>query len=172
MKLKYLAGILVLAATPFAVQAAPQAANFGYSHVEGGFADFDVQDGLFIGGSFGFTPNIHAVATFYSLDVTDITIVGAGYHTGIANNLDAYGEVKFVDVDTDDGLGLTGGVRFAVAPQFEIGGGLNYYNFDAGSETNLFVNGAFTFQKNLAIIAEFESGDILDKFQVGVRYDF
>lgn len=177
MKLKYLAGIIVLAATPFAAQAATQASNFDYSHVEAGFADFDEESGLFVGGSYSFTSNIHAVASFYSLDNIDIMEVGAGYHTGFTNQLDGYAEVKLISLSSgpfdEDGLNVKGGARFAVQPNVEIGGGLSFYSFDnLDSETNLFVNGAFTFAKNLAVVAEFESGDVMDHLQVGVRYDF
>lgn len=164
---------LALLCLSLVLPCATQAANFGYSHVEGGYADYDDENGLYVGGRFAFRPDWHVVAEFNSLDNLDITELGAGYHTAIADKLDAYGQIKYVDIDFDDGLGLTGALRFALDPRFELAGGLNYYNFDrVDSETNLFVRGAFTFADNLAFVMEVENGDLLDKLQLGVRYDF
>lgn len=164
--MKKLIALSLLALAPFAAQAA------NYDYVEGGYADFDYDDGIFVGGSFDVAPNIRILGEFNSLDNLDITELGVGYHTGVADKVDVYGDLKFVDIDADDGLGLTGGVRFAVAPRFELGGGINYYNFDSGSETNIFVNGLFRIADRLDIMLEVEDGDVLDKMQLGVRYNF
>lgn len=168
--MKAMIALAILALSPFAVQAA----NFDYTYVEGGYADFDTTDGLWVGGSYAFTSNIHAVADLYSLDNADITELGIGYHTAVADRVDVYGNIKFVDIDVVDGLGLEGGVRFAVAPRFELGGGLRYYSFDDpfDSETNLFVRGAFDVANNLAISLEVESGDIMDRMLLGARFSF
>lgn len=180
MKVKFIFGALLLVTAPLGFAA--QTSNFDYNYASVGFADFDETDGLFIDGSFDVAPNINIVGNLYSLDNMDITEFGAGYHTGIDQKIDAYGEIKYVsyEIDTgspiigsieDDGLALTGGIRFAVAPKIEIGGGVNHYSFE-DSETNLFVNGAFAITNKFSIVAEFESGDVFDKFQVGARYYF
>lgn len=174
MKIRHVACALALTLAPLAVQAAPapKAANFDYTYVEGGYADFDPgsQDGLWVGGRYGITPEIHVLGEFYSLDDLDLTEFGVGYHMPIAQKLDLYADAKFVDLDFDDGFGLTGGVRFAATPEFELGGGINYYNL-TDSETQLFMNAAYTVGNNIAVILEIEDGDLFDKTVLGVRID-
>ncbi|HET9679775.1 MAG TPA: outer membrane beta-barrel protein [Gammaproteobacteria bacterium] len=165
--------LAMLALTPFAAQAS----NFSYSYVEGGYADFDDTDGLWVGGGYEFMPNFHVVGDLYSLDEADIMEVGVGYHTAISDKADVYGNLKLVNFEVgpfdDDGLGLEGGVRFALAPRFELGGGIRYYSFDEfDSESNLFVRGAFDVASNLAISLEVETGDIMDKMLLGARLSF
>jgi hypothetical protein len=177
-----------LAALPFAAQAD----GFDYTYVEGGYLSsstnaglFDVDgDGLGLRGSFGLNDTLNLFAD-YSTEDFDFGIdqsafdVGAGGHWGLKDNLDFVGELAWIKVETDfqngsaddDGLGLSGGLRYRANDKFELQGMLNYVDV-SDSDTSFGFTGRYYLSKSLALGAGLllNGGDTA--WNIGVRASF
>jgi hypothetical protein len=176
-----------LAALPFAAQAD----GFNYTYVEGGYisADmdagpFDVDgDGLGIRGSLGLNDTLNLFADYASQDFDfgiDMTRydIGAGGHWGINNDLDFVGELAWVKVDldgsasgSDDGLGLSGGLRYRATDKVELQGMLHYVDL-SDSDTSFGINGRYYISKSFAIGGGLLFNDGDTSWNIGVRANF
>ena len=82
-----------------------------------------------------------------------------------------------IDVDTpsgsanDTGIGLTGGIRGLITPQFEVRGAVNHINVDS-SDTYLELAGDYYFTPNVAAGLSIDFGGDTDAWTIGARWYF
>jgi hypothetical protein len=178
-----------LAALPFAAQADN---NFDYTYVEGGYLSsstdagpFDVDgDGLGIRGSLGLNETLNLFADYTTEDFdfgvdSSVFDVGAGGHWALKDNLDFVGELAWIKVETDfqngsaddDGLGLSGGLRYRANDKVELQGMLNYTDV-ADADASFGFSGRYYLSKAFAIGAGLLLNDGDTAWNIGVRASF
>lgn len=178
--------ILLLLAGGSAFAQAPQEPALGYNFAELRFVDVDVNggDGLKLGGSFRFSGNWLAVGSLTRLnfnnDVDSTTLeLGAGYVWPYRPDWDFLANVRIIRTDVDfpfgsaddTGVGLTGGVRGLIAPQFEVRGAVQHVSVD-DSDTYLELAGDYYFTPNVAAGLSIEFGGDVDAWTIGARWYF
>lgn len=125
-------------------------AYFPSAEIDTGSGGGDIDgDGFQLRGMLPVHENIFVFAEFESLNYdfdVDTTrfAVGAGGHWPLSNNLDIVGRLGFgryeVDVgpfdDDDTGIIIGGRLRGMITPQFELEGGVEYYQVEVGGIDN------------------------------------
>ena len=112
----------------------------------------------------------------------DLTLLegGVGLHHPLSRDTDlvAIGGMVFAEVDAgpfeddDSGISLTGGVRSRVAPQFEVGGYLNYADYLGDGDILLTGEGLLHVTPNLSLAASLGISDDYDVVTLGARWNF
>ena len=141
------AGVLVLMALACSAAVAQEP---GYGYIEGGYLQVDPDDfsgsgdNWYLLGSMGFLKHFHASAKYVSGDYADnvdlsIWQFAAGWHGLLGEKADVVAEATWtdqeIDNDSDDGAGLTAGVRWRMVKMFELDGFAHWTDFgDAGSQ--------------------------------------
>ncbi len=176
-----------------------QAAELGYTYVEAGYAETELDDvdadgeGYFVAGSVALAPNWHIVADYATADLdagggpvdvdVDTLSVGFGYNYPINERADFIGRLLYVqsdfEIDTpgasiegdDDGYGLQARLRGEVVERLELEGGIDYVDL-GDEETTLVVEGRYFLTDRLAIGAALESGDDATAYGVALRLEF
>jgi hypothetical protein len=165
-------------------QSADQPA-LSYSFGELRYIDIDNGgDGFELGGSFQFDSNWFGVARFSSYDLGrnvdgSSFEIGAGYIFPFQQDWDIQVNARIIraEVDTsggsvdDTGIGLLGGLRGLIAPQFEVRGNLHYINVN-DSDVFLEVAGDWYFTPQFAAGLSVEFGGDVDVWTLGARYFF
>lgn len=136
----------------------------------------DDWEGLGLRGSLPVHPGFYAAAEFYitSLDDIDRTdfALGAGYHFPLNRNTDFFGQLDYVNVDTDvaddDGLRVGAGVRSMVAEQLEVRGAVRYLDVTDG-ELILELGAQYNFTPGWAAFIEVSEGDDVGGSMIGLR---
>ena len=183
MRILIILALLLVHGAAFA-QSADQAAlsyTFGelrYLDVDGG------GDGFELAGSFQFDSNWFGVANIASYDLGrnvdgSSFEIGAGYIFPFQDDWDFQANARFIraEVDfpggsvSDTGIGLLGGVRGLIAPQFEVRGNLHYVNVD-DSDVFLEIAGDWYFTPQFAAGLSIEFGGDVDLWTLGARYYF
>jgi hypothetical protein len=157
------------------------------SYTFGEFRYVDVDnggDGFELGGSFQFTNNWVGVASFSSLDFNNnvdgnIFEIGASYVMPLRSNWDMQYNARLIrtEVDTpfgdanDTGIGIFGGVRGLIVPDFEIRGNVHYVNVDE-SDVYMEFGGDWHFTPQFAAGLTVEFGGDFDLWTIGARYFF
>jgi hypothetical protein len=188
MKLtKVVLGSLMLAVTPLAAQAE----DMSYSYVDAAYVetDFDAigpsADGFGLRGSVGFAGNFFVFGEFSSQSVGGVDLdqmaAGIGGHYGLADNLDLFGRLGWMQLEVsagpidldDDGYLADLGLRGRVGDAVELEGGARYTDFsDGGDDTAVFFGGRFHFNETWALGAEYQSGDDISTILAYVRASF
>lgn len=132
-------------------------------------------DGIRIGGSLLFQPNLFGVATLTAVDELDQLDFGVGLRHPISSRTELVGILGLIwadtDADDDTGISLTGGVRSLVGPQFEVGGYVGYAEiFDEGDIT-LTGEGLLHVTRELALVASLGFSDDYDIITLGARWN-
>ena len=188
MKLKTLGGLVAaLVAVP-----GVSLAQFNYSYVDLDYV-FDVEfgsldgDGFAIGGQFEVAETFFIGAAYedYSLDIDGLDInvdseileVFGGYFHNLNEQLDFVATFGWVDLEIgngdDDGLSLSGGVRYAINSDIEVDAMLEHVNYDeGGSDTGVALRGRYYFNEDFAVSAQFDLGKDIETFRIGIRYQF
>jgi len=190
MQRRILSGLAALAA---ALPLASHADVMSYSYAELGYVDtkldgqgFDVDgDGLALRGSLPVTPDFFVFAGYQDLNFdfdVDLSVleVGGGGHWPLSDKIDIIGKLGIVkaeadvgNFDEDDtGFLLGARVRGAVAPKFELEGGVDYRNIDVGDETTLVVEGRYFFMQQLAGGVSVALGNDITSLGLNVRWTF
>lgn len=118
--------------------------GLSYNYAEVRFVDRELDagpdgDGFLVGVSYEVAPQILVTASYDDLDYgrhgdASTLSIGGGYVHPLQDKIDvvAYASLLHVDGDFDDdtGIGLAGGVRALVAPQFEVRATGNYVDVD------------------------------------------
>lgn len=163
-----------------------------YNLVEGTYAFADIEgfdgDGFGVRGSYGFTPNIHAVAGFQSLDFDfgsklKNLYLGAGYNWSLNDSWDLIGTATFEQQKilgaSETGWGLGAGARGRVGTSVELNAGVKYTDIgDFGDAFTFVAGGRYYFTPMFAVGAEFNKLDLGDAdadgeaWVISVRYDF
>jgi hypothetical protein len=141
-------------------------------------------DGVKLGGSLQFDPQLFGVASLTSLGDrgVDLTYLdfGLGFRSALQSDVDLVliGGLVFAQIDTpggdddDTGLSLTGGVRGIATPQIEYGAYANYTSvFDDGDLT-LTGEGLLHLNRNLALAASLGLSDDATTLTFGARWSF
>jgi len=163
----------------------PKPSSLNYDFVELRFVDVDGGgDGFRLNGSYRATGNWLLVGGVTLLDFgsnvdTTTLELGGGYVWPYRDGWDLVANARIVriDVDTpagsadDTGLGLTGGVRGMLAPNFELRGFVNHINLD-NSDTYLELAGDYYFTQRFVAGLSLEFAGDSDSWTVGARWYF
>jgi opacity protein-like surface antigen len=103
--------------------------------------------------------------------------VGAGWNTGLADNVDLLIEGEFLSTDiaantTNTGWGANAGLRFQLAPMFELDGIVSHTDVNSQTENTLGLRGQLGIDKYWHVYASYANNSDYDTFMIGVRYDF
>lgn len=163
-----------------------------YTYVQGGYQYLDIDDldidgdGWFVGGSFGITERLHLLADYsdlgldFGFDVSTLRL-GIGGHLPLDQGVHLVGEAGYVraKVDhrfgdfTDDGLFVSGGVRWMATDRVELNALLNYVDLDdSGNDTSVSGGILYNLTPELALGANVTLGDDSTGYTVGLRYYF
>lgn len=180
-----------LLALALGASATASAADFSYNYIEGGYAEVDNGDGLFVDGSHDIAPHIALAGGVFlgsvdpSVDVTELEF-GAVYHQPLKSNLGFNAGLKLLRVsvdlpswakgwgakDSDTGLVANAGLRFRVQPKIDLEGNLKLVSNDmiddglgADLGARFYVDPRLSLSAGLAVDTEF------DGIVLGARYD-
>ncbi len=182
---------LVLLCTPAWVGAEKE---LNYNYVQGQLAWYPSADlakssqdylGIDMRGSYQILPDYPEFFAFgelqYLTDDADLTNFhfGGAYRGEIHEQTDFYGglTIEYTKFDWDNGddsdiaLGLRGGVRHILTPDWELGGQLRLITGDY-DYVGLRGNAQYALQENLGLVMELDLYDGELGFQGGVRYNF
>ena len=161
--------LMVVLLTPALAMAQDEAPKWGY--IEGGWIDFDPDDGVsddgwFAGGSMKLGKNFHLVAEYDDIGLYSFWDAGGGWHGLLGEKADLYAQVVWsnITVDEDDidesGYEIQGGVRWKIIKWFELKGQLNWvdYGGDVGDETTGEIGALFLFGR-FGVGLDWETGD-------------
>jgi hypothetical protein len=183
-------GALCVPAAAFAQGASRPTSGFNYSYVELEYADmeFDVPggdidgDGFTLKGSFELQGPWLAFASYGQADLDfgldlDTWTIGAGYVHSLQDDLDLIGRVMYIKQDfdlpgaDDDGLGISGGIRYRVNQDFELEGALQYVHVD-DSDTSLRAEGRYFFTPEFSAGVALMFGGDAEGIAINARYSF
>ena len=169
-----------------------QADGFNYSYFEGGIASADIDvgpldvdaDGLVIGGSYGITDELYLFGSYEEQDFDfgidgDVLMLGAGFYTGISQDLDFVADLAYVDAEVSTGFGsadesgyaIRAGIRSRLSDAVELDAGLRYVDID-DSDTLIGVSGRYYFNESVAVGGAFSDGDNGSTWSVLIRVNF
>ena len=171
---------------------AAEADDFSYTFVEGGIASADVDvgsvnldaDGLVVRGSYAFSDQLFAIGSYEDRDFDlglngDLLMLGAGFHTGLSQDLDFVADLSYVRSHvggnfargTDSGYAIGAGIRSRVHERVEIDAGLRYVDV-GNSDTVIAVSGRYFLNDAFSIGGALNDGDGGSKWSVLFRYTF
>lgn len=158
-----------------------------YSYIEGGYLNvdpdnFDDGGNAWYGeGSIGFFKNFHVYGRYISGDyVEDVDLglwkFGAGWHGLLGEKADLVADVTWTDQEiedfSDDGVGVTAGVRWRIIKWFELDGFIHWVDFgEAGSTDSYEVRGIFDIWR-IGIGAAATLSDDDNRYNAFVRFNF
>jgi hypothetical protein len=170
----------------------PQSPQFTYSYVELGYdeTDYDTRpfdmdgDGLTLSGSFEINDDWHAYASYGSSDLDfgidlDTWTLGAGYVFPFKEDIDLYGRVLYIDLNSDaplarpddDGLGLQFRIRARLTDELEVEGGLQHVEV-ADSDTSLQASARYHFTETFSAGIGITFAGDTDGIGINARYSF
>ena len=176
-----LASILPLAAQ------ADQPDPFGYTYAEGGYLSENPSGGgsdltgVFVDGSYELQPNWRILGSFSNASCCGVTDnrygAGVGYFTGINDKIDFIADLSFLgqhvtNAGSHNGWGVDGGLRFMLAPKFELDGLVQHTDINSKTENTLGVKGLYSLTDQWRLFAGYSNNSDEDDFQLGVRYQF
>lgn len=109
---------------------------------------------------------------------------GLGYRYAISNNSDVFGVVSYEDVEldasaqgvsdsaSDNGYGLTAGIRSMVSDKIELTGSIQYIDIADESETAFSVSGLYNFTEQFSAGLGYTKADDVDTISVSATYFF
>lgn len=169
-----------------ALAQAPQQPALGYNYAELRFADVGRNggDGFRLNGSYRLDGHWLVVGGLSRLNFNnnvDSTTVelGAGFVWPYRADWDFMANVRLIRTDVDfptgraddTGVGLTGGIRGLIAPDFEVRGAVHHANVD-DSDTWLELAGDYYFTPNFAAGLSVEFAGDTDAWSIGARWYF
>lgn len=180
-----IAGALLLPAMSFAEGLSYNYVEAGYAHTKVDVGGGDVEgDIINLRGSLAVAPNWHIFAdanqTNFGNNVDgNLYDVGVGFNHALgASAVDFIGRAAWVKVDgdigDDDGFGLQALLRSAVAPNFELEGGVQYVDFggEDGDDTSFVAAGRYFFMPNFATGLSVSVGDDVTNYGIDFRFNF
>ncbi|HEV2110770.1 MAG TPA: outer membrane beta-barrel protein [Gammaproteobacteria bacterium] len=178
--------VILAAAAPFAAQAA-EPDQFRYTYVEGGYLSENPSGGgsdltgVLVDGSYELQPNWRISGLFSNASCCGITdnryAAAVGYFTGINDKIDFIADLSFLDQHVTNngshsGWGVDGGLRFMVAPKFELDGLVQHSSINGTTENTLTAKGLFSLADQWRLYASYSNNSAENDFQLGVRYVF
>lgn len=188
MKKALISAALVLAA------GSASAADFRYTYLEVGYGEAQIQDtdgdSLFLGGAVDLQQGVGLIGSYYSMSMDnhvdgDVFTVGGQFHTKLNNQADMVASVQLIDADfdyrhngvhygdSDTGLLVSAGLRFAVQQNLQLEGDISYNTNDFwdGNEFGLKAGARFFVDRQLSIAAGVASDQEVDGLYISGRYD-
>jgi hypothetical protein len=183
--------VLLIFLLAFSATAGAQGFAYNYLQASYGAVSFDDSivdvdgDGLGISGSYGFHPDFYLTGEYQTADMdfgVDLNILelAVGYHTPLSEQLDFTAQFGYVDAEVesgfgsadDDGFMIGAGLRGALTDTVELNGGIDYIDFDNGSETRANAGFLFSLTETLTVGAEASFWDDINVYQLNLRFDF
>ena len=177
-----------------------QAGDLSYSYVEAGWAttELDVGDGFdsvdfdgwLLRGSVALGDTFFLAGEYASQTNDDAGVdidldqynLGLGAHYALSDNADLVGQISWVKAEvsaagfgsvSDDGYGLSVGVRGRLGEQFEGEVALKYADFsDGGDSTAGFLAGRWYFTEAFAVGVNAQFDEDTTSYGIGLRYEF
>ncbi len=187
---KLIATGIIAALSSLSAMAAEPSFNF----VEGGYADWDIGDGVKpdgfkIRGNFELNENFFLKGSYESLSQSGVdlntAIVGVGYKFPVSGNTALYTHASYLDFETDspsndpgdnideDGYQLGLGVRSQISKLTQLYGEVTHYNVDSYSLTELTVGVRQNFTDNFGAYLEASvDDDEGNRAGIGLRVNF
>jgi hypothetical protein len=185
-----LARVAICGAVLLAAWAAPaRAEGPNYTYVEGGYINVDVNDlqdtgdSYFVDGSLG-GKWWHLTAYYQNGDLgpdysQNVWRIGLGWHGLLGKKADVIGEAAYLDVttdgpgfkDSDNGYGITGGVRWVPFKLLELAGFGHYTDVGSDSETTWEGRAIINIWR-LGFGAAYEKFDGGDQWDAFARFNF
>lgn len=188
--------VSALAVTAALLPWTSQAEGLSYSYLDAAYVNTDIDrfdeevDGFALRGSFEIADQLFVFANYADQGTTvlgtDIDLrsygFGLGYAWPLADALDLYGKVGYVNAEIDvpgfgdaddDGYSLAVGLRGRVAGQLELEGSLDYVDLsDSGDDTALGLGARWFFTEQFAVGIEGSFADDANTYGLGVRWNF
>ena len=189
--------LLTVASTQ--VMAGPNWDEVSVSYISTEFDDGEDIDGFGISGTKLINSNFFVAGSYSSQEVesfndfgfrADVDFnslsLGIGARKAVANNTDVYGVLSYesreaalssgfssATIDDIDGYGVTAGVRTMMTPKVELNAAVNYLDLDdVDSDTSFEVGGAFHFNSQFAVEANYEKADEADVLTLSGTFKF
>jgi hypothetical protein len=178
------AGILVLMALASSVAHA-QAPGYGY--IEGGYLNVNPDnfsgsgDSWYGEASMGLFKNFHLSGRYLSgnyADNVDLSLwrFAAGWHGMLGEKGDVVAEATWtnqeVDNESDDGVGITGGVRWRFIKMFELDGFVHWTDYGTAGSTDSYEVRAIVDVWRLGLGAAYEMSSDDNRYNAFVRFNF
>jgi hypothetical protein len=168
-------------------------AQMSYTFVEGSLVDIELDgpgnvdgDGIEIAGAYEIDDRFFVLGRWQDQDL-DLGIdgrlieLGAGLHYALNETVDFVATLTYFDAELDagnlsaddDGLGISGGVRAQLAPEWEVEAGLKLVDTnDSGTDSAFSFGGRYYLKENMAVAAAADFGDDADTIKTGFRLEF
>jgi hypothetical protein len=186
-------GITLLASACLLAPAAAFA-EMNYSVVEGSLVDVELDgpgnvdgDGIEIAGAYELDDRFFVLGRYQDLDL-DFDIdgrfieLGAGLHHPLNDTVDFVATLTYFDSELDgpgngsaddDGLGVSGGIRAELSPEWQVDASVKLVDTDSsGTDSAFAFGGRYYLKQNMAVSAAAEFGDDADTIKIGFRYEF
>jgi hypothetical protein len=190
-------GILTIVTAACALgPGAASAADPGYTFIEGGYQDVDIDrpdadgDGFTFRGSVAITPMFHVFGGYSSSDLDrsgplggsvdyDYWELGAGLHYALTERVHFVSEASYINTEIDfadgkiddDGYGLYAGIRRHFQVPFQLEGGVKYVDVgDAGEDVLMKLAAHYFFTEQWAAGLSLDLGDDSTVWGINFRW--
>lgn len=143
-----------------------------------------IGDDFFVTASYAkASDDVDVMGTNLDLDFNTLS-AGLGYRYAIAKNSDVFGVVSYEDIEfkmsaqgvsdktSDNGYGLTAGIRSMVSDKIELIGAVQYVDIADDSETAFSVSGLYNFTEQFSAGLGYTKSDDVDTISVSATYFF
>lgn len=187
MKRLLISSALTLA---LALPLAGGAAELDYTYLEGGWNQYDVDDGTdgdgwSVAGSLALGDHWHLFGSYSQAGLdhspvdVDVMRLGAGWNTAVADDHDLVVRANLIELDTDfpgadsDGYEAEVGLRSAFGEHFETYAAAGYLDIDRG-DGDLYgrLGAQYKFTDRFGLVANATFSDDAKEFFVGPRLSF
>lgn len=179
-KMKCLLVLVGMLLAPGLALAQDEPPKWGY--IEGGFIDFDPDEGIsddgwFAGGSMNLGKNFHLMAEYSDIGTYTFWDAGGGWHGLLGDKADLFAQVLWSNIQVDDddidedGYDIEAGIRWRLIKWFELSGQVNWVDYgDAGDDTTVEA-GILFYLGRIGLGANWETGDA-DTMRAFFRFNF
>jgi hypothetical protein len=166
--------------------------GISYNLFDGGYVDSELDlggatadgDGFRLGASAELGSVLFGFVDYSNTEIEDVNLglfdIGLGSRWALGPSLDlvsgaSFERIKIEDVGSDEGYGLSIGLRGRVSEQFELAGSVKYVDFGRDSDDMVYsANARWYFTPQFAVGVDISKYDDLDLTSLGLsfRYDF
>jgi opacity protein-like surface antigen len=192
--MKRLLALPILLALPLVAAAQPDEIQYLYVDLSYGTSDTDLPggsvdaDGLSLEVSVPVRDSLYLVGGISASELEDDAdassterYFGLGAHYDFSSTLSVYGQAGFIDLDLDvgagnledDGLFVSGGVRYMPSAGWEVRGGVDYVDLDVvDSDTSVFVATDLFLTDVVTLTLRLSGNDDTTQINLGGRFYF
>lgn len=148
-----------------------------YEYIEAGWLKSEPdaandESGGFIGGQFQIGEMFHVFGEYADAGPLTIWEAGGGWHGLFGERLDLVAQASVVDFEIEDGIKVSGGLRWLITQRLEVNGFLSYYDYGSESDSTVEANVVWNFFRSFALGGGYESGDEFDWVRLYARFNF